>query len=93
MPSDEQPKKRMPSAEEISAYVEASAARTKKRLPLAFAKPAPAAEKQRPRALPTTKAARPALHGEGEPASAEPEIRGEQGSPAWQPPSGEGERD
>ena len=52
MPSDET-KKPMPSAEEISAYLEASAARTKKRLPLAFDKPAPA-EKKKARALPTT---------------------------------------
>jgi hypothetical protein len=50
MSTEDHPKKPMPSAAEINAYLELSAARTKKRLPLAFGKtpatkPAPVARK------------------------------------------------
>lgn len=87
MPADDT-KKPMPSAEEISAYLEASAARTKKRLPLAFDKPAPI-EKKKPRTLPTTKGSLPRT-------PATPSASGDAGSPTgapepglWQPPPGD----
>jgi hypothetical protein len=38
MSTEDNPKKPIPSAAEINAYLELSAARTKKRLPLAFGK-------------------------------------------------------
>jgi len=62
MPTDPKPQKPMPSADEINAYLEASAARTKLRLPLAKGNalavaPSPApnpAEKSQQRALPVS---------------------------------------
>ena len=62
MPTDPKPQKPMPSADEINAYLEASAARTKLRLPLAKGNAlavAPsttpdAAEKSQQRALPVS---------------------------------------
>ena len=83
MPSDDS-KKPMPSAEEISAYLEASAARTKKRLPLAFDKPAPA-EKKKPRALPTTKGGLPRAQNTPGAPGAEPGASNAAPEPApWQ---------
>jgi hypothetical protein len=87
MPSDET-KKPMPSAEEISAYLEASAARTKKRLPLAFDKPAPA-EKKKPRALPTTKGAAQRVQSTPTASGGEPSTANASEPGDWQPPAGE----
>lgn len=88
MPPDDT-KKPMPSAEEISAYLEASAARTKKRLPLAFDRPA-AAEKKKARALPTTQGTLPRQQGTPGLSGAEPDAaKGRPEPGAWQPPPGE----
>jgi hypothetical protein len=84
MSTEDKPKKPLPSAAEINAYLELSAARTKKRLPLAFgktpvAKPAPVARKLKltgaaPAASPTPASAGPEAR-EPEPgaASSEPD--------------------
>lgn len=86
MPADDT-KKPMPSAEEISAYLEASAARTKKRLPLAFDKPA-SVEKKKSRALPTTKGGLPRTPVTPSASEAERSPAGAQ-EPGQPPPGGE----
>jgi hypothetical protein len=86
--SSDDTKKPMPSAEEISAYLEASAARTKKRLPLAFDKPAPA-EKKKPRALPTTKSGPSRPRDTQSAAGADPSAASPQEPGGWQPPPGD----
>jgi hypothetical protein len=79
--SEDNPKKPMPSVAEINAYLELSAARTKKRLPLAFnktsaPKPAPVERKLR-----LTSSAKPGFPGNAaepvavpKPASDEPTV-------------------
>jgi hypothetical protein len=86
--SSDDTKKPMPSAEEISAYLEASAARTKKRLPLAFDKPAPA-EKKKARALPTTKGGPPRAQNTPSAAGVEPSGANTPEPAEWQPPPGD----
>lgn len=87
MPNDDT-KKPIPSAEEISAYLEASAARTKKRLPLAFDRPAPV-EKKKPRALPTTKGGPPRAPNTPSASAAEPGPASAPEPGTIQPPPGE----
>lgn len=90
MPSEDDPKKPMPSAEEINAYLEASAARTKKRLPLAFDKPARADEKKKSRALPTTQGKASGVAVDRALAGTKPNATEEPAPAAWEPPRGEG---
>jgi hypothetical protein len=85
MSSEDKPKKPMPSVAEINAYLELSAARTKKRLPLAFnktsaPKPAPLERKLR---LTGAEASKGKLPG----ASLEPGATPQDTSaePAWAP--------
>ena len=73
MSAPDDPKKPMPSAAEINAYLELSAARTKKRLTLAFepkaAQPKPAT---RDRKLPVAGAATTKLPRSGSPPESSP---------------------
>jgi hypothetical protein len=90
MPSDNESPKPMPSAEEINAYLELSAARTRKRLPLAAGNAVPLkASEPRDRklrvtgsAVPGTRTEKPAPEALRGVAERAPEGPGE---PEWSP--------
>jgi hypothetical protein len=92
MSSEDKPKKPMPSAAEINAYLELSAARTKKRLPLAFNKTAaskPAPVERKLRLTGTGLAKTDAAATPARPAAPDPDA----GAPSWLPASKEKEDD
>ena len=84
MSSDPKPPKPLPSAEEIQAYLEQSAARTKKRLTLAAgnARPEPAAARA-DRKLPTARASAKTLETAPAPSAEVPAA--EATDTAWRP--------
>lgn len=88
MSSEPRPPKPLPSAEEIQAYLELSAARTKKRLTLAAgnARPEPAAARAE-RKLPTGRTGAKAVEQTVEKAAAPPEaVPGTEAADAsWRP--------
>ena len=77
MSAEDDTKRPLPSAAEINAYLELSAARTKKRLPLAFAKASPKAP-ARERKLPVAGAPKASL-------AREPSTPAEPAADATQP--------
>ncbi|HTV20334.1 MAG TPA: hypothetical protein VMG12_16740 [Polyangiaceae bacterium] len=100
MSTDPKPPKPMPSADEINAYLELSAARTRMRLPLAKGNAivgtagatAPSGEKGAARALPIsaskklpTQREEPAASGASGPGSARPSGPAESPDAAWRP--------
>lgn len=90
MSPSEPPKKPMPSVAEINAYLEKSAARTRKRLPLAMGMPAPAPLASLPttklptKKLPTTKASSK-LNVQAKPTAQQASDLSSDGSTKWQP--------
>ena len=91
MSSDPKPTKPLPSAEEIQAYLERSAARTKKRLTLAAgnARPEPAAARA-DRKLPTGRASAQAVETAAPPPEAVPGAEASDAS--WRPFADEDKR-
>jgi hypothetical protein len=75
MSAEDDPKRPIPSAEEINAYLELSAARTKKRLPLALGSIGAPKRPGGDRKLPVARAAKPLpVAADGSPPNASPEA-------------------
>lgn len=89
MSSDEKPPKPLPSADEIAAYLEQSAARTRKRLTIAKAPSKNTASPPAKRVLQVQKQPASTAAGQEHPRPSSPRGAADDAVEAWRPPSPE----